>query len=67
MMDYRVDTYFITWLTYNSFDSLFITDPNDPNVDGPVLIPAYNSVTIAPGDSVIFYLLLLMVQMKLKC
>jgi hypothetical protein len=50
------DTTFYRMLTYNSFDSLFITDPNDPNVDGPVLIPAYNSSTIATGDSVVVYL-----------
>ena len=50
------DTVFYNGLTYNSFDSLFITDPNDPNVDGPVLIPAYNQTTIAPNDSVVVYL-----------
>lgn len=50
------DTTLYNWLTYNSFDSLFITDPNDPNVDSPALIPAYNSVSIAPGDSIIQYL-----------
>ncbi|MBK7500292.1 MAG: T9SS type A sorting domain-containing protein [Ignavibacteriales bacterium] len=50
------DTTFYRILTYSSFDSLFITDPNDPNVDGPVLIPAYNSSTIATGDSVEVYL-----------
>ncbi len=50
------DTTFYRMLTYNSFDSLFITDPNDPNVDGPVLIPAYDSRTIATGDSVVIYL-----------
>jgi hypothetical protein len=50
------DTVFYNGLTYNSFDSLFITDPNDPNVDGPVLIPAYNQTTIAPNDSVVLYL-----------
>ena len=49
------DTTFYNWLTYSSFDSLFITDPNDPNVDGPVLIPAYNSRNIASGDSVVVY------------
>ncbi len=54
--DYRVDSIFYQWLTYNSYDSLFITDPNDPNVDDPVLIPAYNSQTIAAGDSVIQYI-----------
>ena len=50
------DTTFYNMLTYNSFDSLFITDPNDPNVDGPVLIPAYNQQTISTGDSVVVYL-----------
>jgi hypothetical protein len=54
--DYRVDSTYYHWLTYSSFDSLFITDPNDPNVDDPVLIPAYNSVNIASGDSVIQYI-----------
>jgi hypothetical protein len=55
--DYWVgDTTFYNMLTYNSFDSLFITDPNDPNVDGPVLIPAYNQQTISTGDSVVVYL-----------
>jgi hypothetical protein len=54
--DYEVDTSYYNWLTYDSFDSPFITDPNDPNVDDPVLIPAYNSVSIAPGDSIIQYL-----------
>lgn len=53
--DYPVDSTFYSWLTYNSFDSPFITDPNDPNVDDPVLIPAYNTKTIASGDSVIIY------------
>lgn len=50
------DTTFYNWLTHSSFDSLLITDPNDPNVNGPVLIPTYNSRTIAPHDSVIVYL-----------
>ena len=50
------DTTFYRMLTYNSFDSLFITDPSDPNVDGPVLIPAYDSRTIATGDSAVIYL-----------
>jgi len=54
--DYRVDDILYQWLTYTEFDSLFITDPNDPNVDSPVLIPAYNSVNIASQDSVIQYL-----------
>lgn len=50
------DTLFYNWLTNSSFDSLFITDPNDPNVDSPVLIPAYNPRTIATNDSVVVYL-----------
>jgi len=53
--DYEVDTTFYNRLTYNSFDSFFITDPNDPNVDAPALIPAFNSKTIAAGDSMIYY------------
>ncbi len=53
--DFRVDTSYSQWLAYNSVDTLFITDPNDPNVDSPWLIPAYNSVTIAPSDSIIVY------------
>lgn len=54
--DYEVDTTFYNRLTYNSFDSFFITDPNDPNVDAPALIPAFNSKTIAAGDSMIYYI-----------
>jgi hypothetical protein len=54
--DYRVDNILYQWLTYSAFDSLFITDPNDPNIDDPVLIPAYNTQTIAPGDSIIQYI-----------
>lgn len=53
---YTEDTTYNKWLTYDSFDTLFITDPNDPNVDDPVIIPAYNTQTIAPGDSVIYYI-----------
>jgi hypothetical protein len=54
--DYTVDNILYQWLTYSAFDSLFITDPNDPNVDDPVLIPAYNSVNIASGDSITQYI-----------
>ncbi len=53
---YQEDSIYYNWLTYNKFDTLFIVDPNDPDVDDPVLIPAYNSVTIAPNDSVVYYL-----------
>jgi hypothetical protein len=55
---YEVDTLFYNRLTYNSFDTLFFTDPNAPNVDAPALIPAFNSKTISPGDSVVFYVAL---------
>ncbi len=54
--DYREDTTYYRYLTYDSFDSLFITDPNDPNVDDPVLIPAYNTQSLASGDSLIYYI-----------
>lgn len=53
--EYKEDTTYYRWLTYDMFDSLLITDPNDPNVDDPVLIPAYNSVNIASGDSIVQY------------
>jgi hypothetical protein len=55
---YEADTLFYDRLTYNSFDTLFFTDPSAPNVDAPALIPAFNSKTIAPGDSVVFYVAL---------
>jgi hypothetical protein len=55
---YETDTLFYDRLTYNSFDTLFFTDPNAPNVDAPALIPAFNSKTIAAGDSVVFYIAL---------
>ncbi len=53
---YSEDTTYYKWLTYSAFDTLFITDPNDPNVDDPVIIPSFTSRTIAPGDSVIYYI-----------
>jgi|WetSurMetagenome_2_1015567.scaffolds.fasta_scaffold08011_4 hypothetical protein len=55
---YEADTLFYNRLTYNSFDTLFFTDPNAPNVDAPALIPAFNSKIITPGDSVVFYIAL---------
>lgn len=54
--DYETDSLFWSWLSYNSFDTLFITDPNNPSVDAPAIIPALNSKTIAPMDSVTFYI-----------
>jgi len=54
--DYQIDSSYNSWLNYNSYDSPFVINPTDPVVDAPVLIPAYNSRTIASGDSVIIYL-----------
>ncbi|MBK8945178.1 MAG: T9SS type A sorting domain-containing protein [Ignavibacteriae bacterium] len=54
--DYQVDSSYNSWLNYNSYDSPFIINETDPVVDAPVLIPAYNSRTIAAGDSVVIYL-----------
>ena len=54
--DYETDSLFYYWLSYNSIDSLFITEPDSPYVDAPALIPALNPKTIAPGDSVVFYI-----------
>jgi len=52
---YNEDSAYYNWLTYNDIDSLFITDPDDPNVDDPVIIPAFSEQTVAPGDSLIYY------------
>ncbi len=52
---YSEDTTYWRYLTTDVFDSLLITDPNDPNVDDPVIIPSLNSKTIAAGDSVTLY------------
>ncbi|MDZ7762872.1 MAG: T9SS type A sorting domain-containing protein [Melioribacteraceae bacterium] len=52
---YNENSAYYDWLTYSDLDSLFITDPDDPNVDDPVIIPAYPEQTIAPGDSLIYY------------
>lgn len=52
---YDQDTTYWRYLSLNTFDSLLITNPLDPNVDDPVVIPSFNSKTIASGDSVTFY------------
>jgi hypothetical protein len=52
---YAADSSFWSWMTSGKLDSLLITDPNDPNVDDPVMIPAFNSKTLAVGDSAIYY------------
>jgi hypothetical protein len=53
--NYNNDTTFWNWLTNGTIVTSFITDPNDPNVDDPVIIPSFNSKTIAVGDSAIYY------------
>lgn len=53
--DYESDSLFYQWLSYSSHDSLFITNPADPNVDAPAIIPAFNQRTINPNDSAIIY------------
>ena len=53
--DYGNDSTFWAWMTSGKTDTLFIIDPNAPNVDDPVIIPSYSSKTIAKGDSVVYY------------
>ncbi len=50
--DYTEDTTYWRYLSSTEIDSLLITDPNDPDVDDPVIIPSLNSKTIASGDSI---------------
>ena len=56
--DYEKDSLFYSKLSYNSFDSSFVTNPNDADVDAPALIPSFNSRSIATGDSVTYYIAL---------
>lgn len=53
--DYEADTLFYNRLSYTNYDTLFITNPGDPNVDAPAIIPAFNERTINPNDSATFY------------
>jgi hypothetical protein len=53
--NYESDSLFYQWLSYNSFDTLFITNPSDPNVDAPAIIPAFNQRTINSNDSTVIY------------
>ena len=52
---YDTDAVYYEKLIKNGYDTNLITDPADPNVDDPVIIPSLNSKTIAVGDSVTFY------------
>ena len=53
--DYGNDTTYWNWLTNGKIDTLLITNPADPNVDDPVIIPSFNSKSIPVGDSVVYY------------
>jgi|CZKP01.1.fsa_nt_gi hypothetical protein len=55
---YNNDTTFWNWLTNGTIDTSLIIDPTNPNVDDPVIIPSFNSKTIAVGDSAIYYVAL---------
>jgi len=52
---YNTDTLFWNWMTNGIIDTLFVTDPNDPNVDDPVIIPSFKSKALAVGDSAVYY------------
>ncbi|MBI2418763.1 MAG: T9SS type A sorting domain-containing protein [Ignavibacteriales bacterium] len=52
---YNSDTTFWNYLTNGEIDTLFVTDPNDPAVDDPVIIPSFASRTLASGDSTTYY------------
>jgi hypothetical protein len=49
------DTVFWNNMSSGKIDTSFITDPNDPAVDDPVIIPAVAAKTLAPGDSTTYY------------
>ncbi|MBI5728082.1 MAG: T9SS type A sorting domain-containing protein [Ignavibacteriales bacterium] len=52
---FNSDTTFWNYLTNGEIDTLFITDPNDPAVEDPVIIPSFASRTLASGDSTTYY------------
>jgi hypothetical protein len=52
---YNNDTTFWNWLTNGIVDTSLIIDPAGTLVDDPVLIPSFNSHTLAVGDSAIYY------------
>jgi len=52
---YNTDTTLWNWITNGSIDTLLIIDPNDPNVDDPVIIPSFNSKSLTVGDSAIYF------------
>ena len=52
---YNNDTSFWNWLTNGKIDTMLVIDPNNPNVDDPVMIPSFNSKALPVGDSAIYY------------
>jgi hypothetical protein len=52
---YNNDTTLWNWLTNGIIDTSLIIDPAGTLVDDPVLIPSFNSKTLAVGDSAIYY------------
>lgn len=52
---YSEDTTYYRHLTNDAVEDFFITDPNDPNVDDPVIISSLQPRSIASGDSITFY------------
>jgi len=53
--DYNNDTTLWNWLSNGIIDTSLIIDPAGTLVDDPVLIPSFNSKTLAVGDSAIYY------------
>jgi hypothetical protein len=53
--NYNTDANFWNWLTNGTIITQVVIDPTTPNVDDPVIIPSFNSKTIAVGDSAIYY------------
>jgi hypothetical protein len=52
---YNNDSTFWDWLTNGKIDTSLIIDPNNPNVDDPVIITSFNAKSLAVGDSGIYY------------
>lgn len=53
---YSTDSSFWSYLNSGNIDTAYITDPNNPSVDDPVVVPAFSTKTIAAGDSASYYL-----------
>ncbi len=51
----KSDTVFWNYMSSSKIDTSFITDPNDPAVDDPVIIAAVSAKTLADLDSTVYY------------